>query len=209
MGRRRRTKIRTRPRPKLPNIFDCPLCSKKAVAITFNKDQNVFDIRCTNCGKKYHYTNPTRLPIKFGCPNCKEKSVTFEFVEATNSIRIYCSECGKSVFASAKQWEADPETFSVVGFTPKGSKLGCPNCGFRTIKIYVKLRKEFAVVQCGACGIKESYPVTPLDEKVDVYGKFVDDIRLKMLEYTEAEANSNLQSESEIQIHEENPKEDK
>lgn len=177
MGRRRRTKVQTRPKPKIPDIFDCPICSKKAVAVVFNKDQNVFDIECTNCGKNYRFSNPTRIQVKFGCPNCNEKDVTIEFIESTNSIRIYCTSCGKSTFDTAQQWENDPETFSKVRFVPGGSKLGCPNCGFRTLNISVKLRKEYASIQCGACGVKDVYPVTSLDEKVDVYGQFVDTIR--------------------------------
>ncbi|MHA1129302.1 MAG: hypothetical protein ACTSQI_20150 [Candidatus Helarchaeota archaeon] len=185
MGRRRRTKVRTRPRPKLPNIFDCPLCSKKAVAITFDKDQNIFDFQCTNCGKLFHYSNPTRIPIRFGCPSCGEKAVVVEFVETTNSIQFTCEECGQSTYFSAKHLESDPEANSIINFSPKPAKLGCPICGFRTIKIKAKLRKEFARVQCGACFIRDSYSITPLDEKVDVYGKFVDTIRadLKAIEH--------------------------
>jgi transcription elongation factor Elf1 len=185
LGRRRRTKVRTRPRPKLPNIFDCPLCSKKAVSITFDKDQNIFDFECTNCGKRYHYSNPTNFPVKFGCPSCNTKSaVVIEFVETTNSVQIHCEECGKSTYFSAKQLENDPEAASIINFPPKPAKLGCPNCGFRTIKMSAKLRKEYARVQCGACFIRDSYSITSLDEKVDVYGKFVDNVRadLKAIE---------------------------
>jgi transcription elongation factor Elf1 len=184
MGRRRRTKIQMRPRPKLPNIFDCPLCSKKAISISFDKDPYIIDIICSNCGKTYHYTNPSRLPVKFGCPNCNEKSVSIEFVEATNSIRIICSECKKSVFESAREWENDPDTYSIVRLVPGGAKLGCPNCGFRTITIKVKVKKDYALIQCGACGVKDIYPITPLDEKVDVYGRFIDTIKsnIKVIE---------------------------
>jgi len=128
--------------------------------------------------------NPTRLPVKFGCPNCNEKSVSIEFVEATNSIRIICSECKKSVFESAREWENDPDKYSVVRLVPKGAKLGCPNCGFRTITIKVKIKKDFALIQCGACGVKDIYPITSLDEKVDVYGKFIDMVKsnIKVIE---------------------------
>jgi transcription elongation factor Elf1 len=180
MGRRRRTKVQVRPKPKIPNIFDCPVCSKKTISVTFDKEQNTFDINCSNCGKKYHYTNPTHFPIKFMCPNCNEKSVSVEFIDATNSIRITCSSCSKSAFYSAKEWEQDPDNYSIIRFTPGGAKLGCPECTFRTITIKVKLRKDFAVVQCGACGLKDIFPVTSLDEKVDVYGKFIDTVRANM-----------------------------
>jgi len=180
MGRRRRTKVQMRPKPKIPNIFDCPVCSKKTISVTFDKEQNTFDISCSNCGKKYHYSNPSHLPVKFVCPNCNETSVSVEFIDATNSIRISCSSCNKSAFYSAKEWELDPDTFSIIRFTPGGAKLGCPECTFRTITIKVKLRKDFALVQCGACGLKDSFPVTSLDEKVDVYGKFIDTVRAHM-----------------------------
>jgi len=198
MGRRRRTKIQMRPKPKIPNIFDCPICSKKTISVTFDKEQNTFDINCTNCGKKYHYSNPTHLPIKFGCPNCNDKTVSIEFIESTNSIRISCSNCNKSSFYSAKEWEADPDTFSIIRFTPGGAKLGCPNCSFRTINIKVKLRKDYALVQCGACGLKDVFPVTPLDEKVDVYGKFIDSVRanIKILEQMKPEELQRLREKA-------------
>ncbi|NVM54765.1 MAG: hypothetical protein HWN66_13770 [Candidatus Helarchaeota archaeon] len=204
MGRRRRTKIQRRPRPKLPNIFDCPLCSKKTVSITFNKQPNSFNIKCKNCGKRYHYNNPTRIPVKFGCPNCDEKSVTIEFIESTYSIRINCSSCGESTFVSAREWESDPERFSVVKLVPRGAKLGCPKCNFRTILINITLQKDFAVVLCGACGFKTDFPVTPLDEKVDVYGQFIDKVRSQefmeeMYSKEKLKAEAELESQGGIQ----------
>lgn len=170
-----------RPKPKIPNIFDCPVCSKKTISVTFDKEPNLFDLYCTNCGKKYHYSNPTHLPIKFGCPICNEKAVSIEYVDTTNSIRISCGSCGKASFHSAKEGEQeDADGFSLIPFVLDGGRLGCPNCDFRKIQLKVKLRKDFALVQCGACGLKESFPVTPLDEKVDVYGKFIDTVKANM-----------------------------
>ncbi|MHA1265686.1 MAG: hypothetical protein ACTSRS_10690 [Candidatus Helarchaeota archaeon] len=192
MGRRRRTKVARRPRPKLPNIFDCPLCSKKALSITFEKEPNSFDIRCKNCGKTYHYNNPTRIPVKFGCPNCGDMAVTIEFIESTNSIRINCSSCGNSTFVSAREWELDGEKYSLVKLVPRGARLGCPKCSFRALIIHVTLQKDYAEIRCGACGFKKDFPVTPLDEKVDVYGQLIDWVRSDdfsedQVEYTEVE----------------------
>ena len=50
MGRRRRKKIVTRPRPKIPSIFACPACGKQAVRVEMVKVSGVADIRCSNCG---------------------------------------------------------------------------------------------------------------------------------------------------------------
>ncbi|MFX0096661.1 MAG: hypothetical protein ACFE7E_02750 [Candidatus Hodarchaeota archaeon] len=50
MGRRRRKKIVTRPKPKIPSIFACPACGKQAVRVEMFKVQGVADIRCSNCG---------------------------------------------------------------------------------------------------------------------------------------------------------------
>lgn len=204
MGRRRRTKVQRRPRLKLPNIFDCPLCSKKAVSITFNKAPNSFDIRCKNCGKKYHYNNPTRIPVKFGCPNCAEKNVTIEFIESTYSIRINCGSCEESTFVAAKEWEQDSEKYSMVKLVPRGAKLGCPKCNFKTILISVTLQKDFAVVQCGACKFRKEFTVTPLDEKVDVYGQLIDWVRSPAFnEYLDSEearlARQAFEKEQELQ----------
>lgn len=103
--------------------------------------------------------------------------MTIEFIESTNSIRINCSSCDESAFVFAKEWVKDPEKYSVLPFTPKGAKLGCPKCEFRTLTINVTLQRDYAIVQCGACGFQDTFPVTPLDEKVDVYGQLIDKVR--------------------------------
>ncbi|MFX1485795.1 MAG: hypothetical protein ACFFBS_01585 [Promethearchaeota archaeon] len=50
MGRRRRKKIVTRPKPTIPSIFTCPACGKQAVRVELFRVQGVADIRCSNCG---------------------------------------------------------------------------------------------------------------------------------------------------------------
>ncbi|MHA1409458.1 MAG: hypothetical protein ACTSQY_03900 [Candidatus Odinarchaeia archaeon] len=49
MGRRKTKKVVVKPKPKLPTIFVCPACGKKAVKVEISKTQNIADIRCGNC----------------------------------------------------------------------------------------------------------------------------------------------------------------
>lgn len=48
MGRKRRKKVRTRPRPSLPTIFECPLCEANSVRIEVNKKNKTAEIKCGN-----------------------------------------------------------------------------------------------------------------------------------------------------------------
>jgi hypothetical protein len=59
------------------------------------------------------------------------------------------------------------------------------------------------LVQCGACGLKDTFPVTSLDEKVDVYGKFIDSVRanMKILEQMKPEELQQLREKA--KLHEE------
>ncbi|MHA1753932.1 MAG: hypothetical protein ACTSYR_00205 [Candidatus Odinarchaeia archaeon] len=49
MGRRKTKKIITRPKPKLPSIFICPACGKKAVRVEISQTQKIAEVRCGNC----------------------------------------------------------------------------------------------------------------------------------------------------------------
>jgi transcription elongation factor Elf1 len=49
MGRRKTKKIVTRPKPKLPSIFICPSCGKKAVKVEISQSQNIAEIKCGSC----------------------------------------------------------------------------------------------------------------------------------------------------------------
>ena len=49
MGRRKTKKIVTRPKPKIPNIFTCPSCGKKAVKVEISKAEKTASVKCGNC----------------------------------------------------------------------------------------------------------------------------------------------------------------
>ncbi|MFX0060638.1 MAG: transcription elongation factor 1 family protein [Candidatus Hermodarchaeota archaeon] len=54
MGRKRRKKVRTRPKPSLPTIFECPKCESNSIRVEIGKKEGTADIRCGNkdCGLK-------------------------------------------------------------------------------------------------------------------------------------------------------------
>ena len=49
MGRKRRRKVATRPRPSLPRVFECPESSEVAVHITIDKRNRMAQIYCGAC----------------------------------------------------------------------------------------------------------------------------------------------------------------
>ena len=57
MGRKKRRKVQTRPKPTLPTIFECPECSEVAVRIEIayhtvdggNKEIGTATVTCGNC----------------------------------------------------------------------------------------------------------------------------------------------------------------
>ncbi|MFX1250965.1 MAG: transcription elongation factor 1 family protein [Promethearchaeota archaeon] len=52
MGRKRRKKVRTRPRPSLPTIFECPKCESTSIRVEVGKKTGTAEIKCGNkeCG---------------------------------------------------------------------------------------------------------------------------------------------------------------
>ena len=49
MGRKRRKKVRTRPKPTLPTVFECPHCGNKTVHVEINRRANLAKIACSSC----------------------------------------------------------------------------------------------------------------------------------------------------------------
>ncbi|MHA2272676.1 MAG: transcription elongation factor 1 family protein [Candidatus Hodarchaeales archaeon] len=54
MGRKRRRKVQTRPRPTLPKVFECPECSETAVHIKIDKKTRTAEINCGACKLSAH-----------------------------------------------------------------------------------------------------------------------------------------------------------
>lgn len=64
MGRRKTRKIVVKPKPKLPTIFTCPACGKKAVRVEISRVNNVAKVKCGNCGlEKEFKAHPLMEPI--------------------------------------------------------------------------------------------------------------------------------------------------
>jgi transcription elongation factor Elf1 len=49
----------------------------------------------------------------------------------------------------------------------------CPLCGEEAVRVFID-RSGHARVQCGSCGIREEFDVSPSEHMVDVYCKFTD-----------------------------------
>ncbi|MFX0092752.1 MAG: hypothetical protein ACFFBD_13405 [Candidatus Hodarchaeota archaeon] len=60
MGRKRRKKVRTRPRPSLPTIFECPICEANSIRVEINKNSRTAEIKCGNSECAFS----TEVPVK-------------------------------------------------------------------------------------------------------------------------------------------------
>lgn len=49
MGRKRRRKVVTRPKPSLPDIFECPACARTSVRVTIDKKTRTALVECGAC----------------------------------------------------------------------------------------------------------------------------------------------------------------
>jgi len=56
MGRRKsRRKIRTRPKKKIPAVFQCPRCGATAVSVNVNKKDEIVSVICGACKLSYTF----------------------------------------------------------------------------------------------------------------------------------------------------------
>ena len=61
MGRRRRRAVRI-PQKRLPSVFLCPKCGKKAINVVFKEERQKASIVCGNCGLRDEF--PTKKTIQ-------------------------------------------------------------------------------------------------------------------------------------------------
>lgn len=49
MGRRKTKKIIVRPKPKIPTVFVCPACGRRAVKVEISQTEKKAEIKCGAC----------------------------------------------------------------------------------------------------------------------------------------------------------------
>ncbi|MCK4934976.1 MAG: hypothetical protein KAR79_05260, partial [Simkaniaceae bacterium] len=49
MGRKTRRRVPTRPRPSIPDIFECPNCNEQSVRVTIDKKSRTAIAECGHC----------------------------------------------------------------------------------------------------------------------------------------------------------------
>lgn len=65
MGRKRRRKVRTRPKPSLPEHFECPSCGEgQSVTVEINHKTKIALITCGMCGIHEERTNIRNIDEK-------------------------------------------------------------------------------------------------------------------------------------------------
>lgn len=49
MGRKTRRRVPTRPRPSIPDIFECPNCNEQSVRVTIDRKSRMAVAECGHC----------------------------------------------------------------------------------------------------------------------------------------------------------------
>lgn len=52
--------------------------------------------------------------------------------------------------------------------------FACPNCGEKTLSVFINRDEGKATIKCGRCNIMDEISLAGVEEAVDAYGKFVD-----------------------------------
>ncbi len=53
----------------------------------------------------------------------------------------------------------------------------CPICGTgKSVHIDVDRKINIAVIKCGKCKVQASRPIRPIEERVDVFGDWIDEL---------------------------------
>lgn len=52
--------------------------------------------------------------------------------------------------------------------------FSCPKCGKETIRVEIDRDQRRGVVACGACGVKDEFPIKPVQGEIDIYCMFTD-----------------------------------
>ena len=56
----------------------------------------------------------------------------------------------------------------------------CPLCGTgKSINININRKIRTAVIQCGKCKVQVTRPIRPIEERVDVFGDWLDDLLME------------------------------
>ena len=59
MGRKTRRKVPTRPKPSIPDIFECPNCNENAIHIDINRKTKTATATCGNC-----HVSQENIPVR-------------------------------------------------------------------------------------------------------------------------------------------------
>ncbi|MHA1513495.1 MAG: transcription elongation factor 1 family protein [Candidatus Hodarchaeales archaeon] len=73
----------------------------------------------------------------------------------------------------------------------------CPKCGAsKTLNIDIDRKIRTAVILCGKCKTQIARPIRPIEERVDVFGNWLDELEAEAKEEEENSADTELQDEN-------------
>jgi transcription elongation factor Elf1 len=52
--------------------------------------------------------------------------------------------------------------------------FSCPKCGKETVRVEINRDQKHAIVACGGCGVKDEFPIKPVQGEIDMYCMFTD-----------------------------------
>ena len=79
--------------------------------------------------------------------------------------------------------------------------FGCPKCGAsKTLNIDIDRKIRTAVILCGKCKTQEARPIRPIEERVDVFGNWLDELEAATLDEETSSADEGLQGQDGDQL---------
>lgn len=52
--------------------------------------------------------------------------------------------------------------------------FNCPSCGEEAVKVTTSRNSNATTIQCGVCGLRDEFEVSPYSKTIDAYCKFAD-----------------------------------
>lgn len=163
LGRRRRKVVRM-PKKRLPKSFDCPECGKTStIGVNITLQKPLIIARCGECGMEIVKEFVGNKEVTFECQNesCPNYNQVILRVRPF-SEHVIIAECGKCHGRTLLQLPLED------------TLINCSCEPQKQVRLTTRPAERLATLICGSCELICYLLANPVDEPVDIYGKFLD-----------------------------------
>jgi transcription elongation factor Elf1 len=163
LGRRRRKIVRM-PKKRLPKSFDCPECGKTGtIGVNIAPQKPLIIARCGECGKEISKEFVANKEITFECQNesCPNYKQAIARVRPF-SEHVIIAECSKC------------HGRTLIQLPLEATPINCHCEPQKQVRLTTRPAERLATLICGSCELTCYLLANPVEEPVDIYGKFLD-----------------------------------